>query len=380
MLLHICDDEKFIDFAISQFEEVAPGKNKFLVLIDSYRHSFTYIKQTDKVVPFVLQENTLNYSQVKAVIIHYLTEEKCKIINSIPAHIPVVWLFWGQDAQKSFTDINYKPKTNALVRRLFGWQESTLMYTNWARRLVLPYKERGKALRRINYCAPVISNELDLMNRKLGLSLKELAFTYGYLEAIIPDSLTNLRINGKNILVGNSSSAACNHIESFDLIKRSNDWQDRKVIVPLSYGNKRYRNEIVRIGKDYFGENFVPIIDFMPLEKYNAYLSSCSVSIMNHNRQQALGNIIILLWLGARVYMDTVNPLFQYLVNKGLAVESVQSVMEQGVGFSFEEALSVDDVGKNRLILQKLFKREVVLNNTKHIADKFLNSQNTFVL
>jgi len=49
-------------------------------------------------------------------------------------------------------------------------------------------------------------------------------------------------------------------------------------------------------------------------------ISSCTAVVMNHYRQQAVGNIIPVLWMGARLYLDVRNPLYHCLKRWGLPV------------------------------------------------------------
>ncbi|MFV9483997.1 TDP-N-acetylfucosamine:lipid II N-acetylfucosaminyltransferase [Christiangramia sp. ASW11-125] len=376
-LLHIVDDEKFIDLAIKQFEKVAPGANLFAVLVNSSSHELQYINQKGKVKLIWDLEKQLNLYNYDAIFIHYMTEEKCKIINAAPLNLPVIWLFWGQDAQKLFMDRSYKEKTRKLIKDLLGWNEYLYPYTNWIRRLFLPYKERGRAMKRINFCAPVISNELELMNDRLSLNLEFIDFSYGSLDDFVTEAIRDLEISGPNILVGNSSTAACNHIESFDFIKENLDWKHRKIIVPLSYGSKDYRNEILKIGQEYFGENFMPLTDFLPIQKYNEFLGSCSLAIMNHNRQQALGNIIGLLWLGTKIIMDKNNPLFQFLTSKGFIIQSVQALASDRID-SHSGSLGIKKRNHNRKLLQLYYSDEVVLEKTKKLVDAFVVCETAF--
>ena len=47
----------------------------------------------------------------------------------------------------------------------------------------------------------------------------------------------------------------------------------------------------------------------MPFEKYLEFLSEIDIAIFAHKRQQAFGNIISLLGMGKKVYLDEVSTL-----------------------------------------------------------------------
>jgi len=90
--------------------------------------------------------------------------------------------------------------------------------------------------------------------------------------------------------------------------------------VPLSYGDKQYANYISKAGFSYFGENFVPLYDYMSLADYLAVLQSCELAFMNHIRQQALGNVLFLLWSGVRLFFNPRSLLFRSLLDSGFHV------------------------------------------------------------
>lgn len=52
-----------------------------------------------------------------------------------------------------------------------------------------------------------------------------------------------------------------------------------------------------------FGKDFVPLTKFMDLKTYNKLQSNIDMAIFNHKRQQAMGNILTLLYLGKKVYI-----------------------------------------------------------------------------
>ena len=106
------------------------------------------------------------------------------------------------------------------------------------------------------------------------------------------------------IQVGNSANPSNNHIEILDEIKKvKTENRKFKIICPLSYGQEDYAEKIIQYGKKIFGKDFVPLTKFMDLKTYNKLQSNIDVAIFNHQRQQAMGNIITLLYLGKKVYI-----------------------------------------------------------------------------
>jgi len=119
------------------------------------------------------------------------------------------------------------------------------------------------------------------------------------------------------ILVGNSADKTNNHREVFNKLKA---FFNINVIAPLSYGDIIYAEKVVDQGQEYFGENFVALTNFMPLKDYLALLSTVDIAIFHHNRQQAMGNIISLLGLGKKVYVNTKSTSYSALTALNLHV------------------------------------------------------------
>ena len=374
MFLHIVGDEKFIDFAIEQFEEEANGQNKFVILSEHESFQPQFIRNLNLIHHCRLGSEEYNEllkeaTSFKAIFIHYLDEPKIRFINDCPTFVNLVWMFWGQDAQKLYVDHAYLPRTRRLVKKMYGWNEYLWPYTNWIRRLYLPFTTRGKVMAKIKFCAPVIREELDLVNRKFSLKYKYIDFNYGSIESNFKGN-ENQRLTGNNILIGNSSTSASNHKDAFELLK-SVDLKDKKIIVPLSYGNETYRDLIVKAGQSMFSNSFIPITDFVPLSEYNDILGTCKYVIMNHLRQQALGNIQISLWRGAMVFMNDFSILYKSLKNQGYVVFSIQKDLIRHL--QKNENLTEDNIDNNRQLLLQNYGKRAIQAKTKAIIDFFNN-------
>jgi hypothetical protein len=129
------------------------------------------------------------------------------------------------------------------------------------------------------------------------------------------------------IQVGNSADPSNNHIEILQKLARLNK-QNFVIYCPLSYGEKDYADKILKYGKKYFGDRFQPIMKFMDFEKYNQYLSSINIAIFNHDRQQAMGNIIGLLSLGKTVLIKSTTTSYQYLIDLDLHIGKTENISD----------------------------------------------------
>ncbi|HCC8073849.1 TPA: hypothetical protein M8J30_005062, partial [Klebsiella aerogenes] len=84
--------------------------------------------------------------------------------------------------------------------------------------------------------------------------------------------------------------------------------------------------------------------------------------IMNHIRQQGVGNIISMIYFGAKVFLRLENPTFSFLKEKGIKLYSVQELENEPSLLSSH--LEKKDVVNNRLIIDSIWSNMVLLNKT----------------
>lgn len=129
------------------------------------------------------------------------------------------------------------------------------------------------------------------------------------------------------IILGNSATKENCHKEALDKLACYKG-ENFEVICPLSYGDEEYGEEIAVYGKKLLGEKFIPITEFMAKEKYVELLSSCSVGIFNNDRQQAMGNINMLLVLGKKVFLRENTSMWKTYNDAGYEVSNINQVGE----------------------------------------------------
>ena len=146
--------------------------------------------------------------------------------------------------------------------------------------------------------------------------------------------------------------------------------QNFKIICPLSYGPPIYIKKIIEKGKMLFGDRFIPLLDFLNPDKYFCILKQIDLAIMYHNRQQGMGNIQILVYLGKPICMKNTSGLF-YLVEKCVSVVSTQNLEKLILNkIEFTKVMSKN----NKIASQNLYGKSAVnssINNLfKLLEDK----------
>ena len=405
MFLHLIPDEKFIDDAISRFERIDPGQHIFIYLAPANPVSFKHLKQTDKitVVPvssLASNDYLVNIHQFTAVFVHSLLNPHfVEFINQSDKNTIFIWIFWGAElwTLKQFKTKAYLPLTKFLyyMHILHGkWEKlkrnldkyTSLLFDAGmiktiriiSGKLIHPTPTHChsvkdgdvvKAIRRINYIIPVILDDGELLKQLLPCSAKLLEWNYS--PGIPLNELSNpVPLCSRNILIGNSAHYTNNHWDIFVKLKKHTELFD-KVIVPLSYGDPVYTKAIVRKGTNLLGSKFHPLLDFLPAPEYFSQVSNCYAAIFNSVRQQAMGNIIVSLYCGSKVFLRQENPIYLFLKKQNAVVFSIQKDLNQA---ALKEPLSADIKARNRNVIRNLYSDETLDKKTRYLLS-YLNTQ-----
>jgi len=239
----------------------------------------------------------------------------------------------------------------------------------------LPFskKEIKKAvLNNFDYIGIVYKEEYYNILKKAKIKKPNyLFFTYYPLELIVN---TNNPINSnkkKVIMIGNSGHLTNNHFDVFQRLKRF-DLNEKEITLPLGYGDLNYIKTILNNTEYFFDCKVNFITEFLNLEDYNKILSEVSVFILYTKRQQGIGNIISLLWHGAKVFLSKKNSFYHYLKRIGVHVYCYERQLNQK---SIDEGLSKNQIINNRDILYKHLNEKYVINKTKKEFQQILNDK-----
>ncbi|MCH4880462.1 4-alpha-L-fucosyltransferase (Fuc4NAc transferase) [Pseudomonas sp. TMW22090] len=374
-ILHLARDEKFIDQAIKAFEHAAPGASDLYV----YSNKPLKLVKSRATIPSITSVLTgkisKHFSKYDLIIVHSLDQVWYKAILKLPKSIPVVWIGWGYD----YYDIIYDSRTKTLLpltslelnitsnkAKLFKKIKNTL------KKIVFP-TNKSKVVERINFFSPVLPAEYIMVSTQFsGKKFPDYAlWNYGNLEEDLVKDFTNAQANGSSILVGNSASAENNHLDSFFLLSNLGI-DSREIISPLSYGDEQYRDLILKKGREQFGDRFEPLIDFMPIGDYVKILESCGFVIMNHIRQQAVGNIVIMLYLGAKIFLREECPTYNFFRDQGAVIFSIQELEKNPA--LIHEQLDNASMMINRHIVKNNWSKEVSDKKTRLLLKQVCNA------
>lgn len=313
----------------------------------------------------------INLKDFDLIILHFLRFEDSLFLIENKTNVPVIWFFWGGDIFNNgkFYNIFLLHKTIRFRRKLHfrqGFINGVKHYIKeispWIIDLTKANRSKLLALKKIDYVVTVVPDDYDLLKKKYSFNAKHFHINYGN-PLVESDLIKN--VNGRNILLGNSSSYTNNYFEAIDLLSVLN-LDDRKVIIPLSYGDKVLAEYVIDYALKKLGVNKVIYLkEFLSFSDYNNLLLTCEIVIMNHKRQQAMGNIVQSLVNGAHVYLRSESTVYQYLKDCGFKISAFN-------GISSLTKLSYEDIILNRGLAKKIFGLEMSHKKLKKLLNQVL--------
>ncbi len=378
-LLHIAQDEKFIEAANKQFQAIFPGSNDFFIVtsnVDNYelkhikKHSnFRLFKENKENCKYIISQ----LYKYDLIILHNLDYFKSEIVLNTDKTF--LWLYWGFEVYNTHKQL--KKKILGSLTLKLQHQLSKVSLISKTKEILFRLRSGrlnmistlNKATRKIQYFGSGIEEEYDLLKAHNIITANFFYFSYYNLDSYVNGSQFSPEKKNK-ILLGNSASATNNHLEAMELLDRFKN-NELKIIAPLNYGDMQYADEISNTGKKIFGEKFNALTDFIPLDDYNQILNECSIFVMNSYRQQALGNIYTMLFLGAKVYLDERNLAYNFLIRIGIIVFSINEDLKPENKDALEP-LNKDQQNTNRLIIEREF-------GSTFLNDKIKNQLNEII-
>lgn len=327
--LHIMHDSIFADYIVQAFERLAPGENLFWVELPRNSRGFNLTTPGERRIPIdgLNLPKKIGQDKVRIVLFHSISGYNQKLISMVPEHVAVLWMAWGYDLYARIwkNEDHYLPLTLQYIKahearppKMAARLKSMIRPVRNA--LFPPVDWGAEVIKRADYCSTVVPDEYNLAKSIPGFAAKPVRFNYKSLETIVSEMPVQ-EIAGDDIMVGNACTPGCNHVDAFHQIAASGQTRAR-IIVPLSYGaHGDYRDFVIERGRYYFGSRFHPLLELLPLPEYVRILAQCSNAVFNQNRQQALDNILMLTWMGARIHLNRGNTIVNHFQKLGIEVE-----------------------------------------------------------
>ena len=375
-IVHLARDEKFVPLLRQLFEEAWPGANHWLIARRGRARQSFVAPGAD--VSFRSERwfrtpwSARDVAQADVIVAASMTSIFANAIERAPASARVVWKGWGYDYYPLLAPQLGDPILPA-TRALIGGAASAddgaepasphSVFARWLARCTqhwrkLPALERV-AGRLHTFC--VIPTEVELLRKALP-ALKAVHHELPLFTAEDVFASGPALMEGPDILLGNSATASNNHADAFAML--DGRLGSGRLVVPLSYGDTRYGAKVAALGRERFGEQFDALQRWMSLADYNERIGACGFVVMNHRRQQAVGNIGAALYKGATVYLRRENPLFAFYSGLGITLRPIDELVS---GAGPLVPLRADERTRNHMIIGAHYARKRVLQAMREI-------------
>lgn len=367
--LHFFQDEKVVNDAITNFESVYPNENLYIVL--SKDGAARLVKEQSNTLFLSYQSSKLkwllsNCNSFDEIICHSLWYELDKIIVKLK-HPNITWIMWGADLYEEVLYRNgyklYKDEKELFKIRA-QYLPVFLYKVLISIRDSIYYKARIKSLKCIhNYCGSNESYKLLCKYVPNNIDLKRKVFIYYPIEQMLDENIYCSYVHGMDIWINNSAAYNGNHIDIFKRIQ--NIKKATSIHVPLSYGMRKYSKYVEAKGRIILGDNFDPMLTFLPRNEYYSKFLNSNSFIFGHLRGCAMGNIIVALYLGGKVFLFKDNPMYTYFKNLDFILYTIEEDLNET---NIYTPLNHDFREHNRKNVMKFYSYDALL---KVIKDNF---------
>jgi hypothetical protein len=115
---------------------------------------------------------------------------------------------------------------------------------------------------------------------------------------------------------------------------------------------------VIRQGQQLFGEKFTPLTKFLSGDEYGKILCKAKVMVLNHMRQQGLGNAVLFLALKKKIFIRSNVTSYDYFRGIGVHIhDTVRLIKGEENLFDFDAAKGAMNA---RIILDELSERNLV--------------------
>lgn len=126
-----------------------------------------------------------------------------------------------------------------------------------------------------------------------------------------------------HILLGHYAAEDNNLEFGLNILHRFRE-ENIKIYCTLSYGNERYRESIIKKGKEMFGDKFIPIVDYIELSQYWLFLESIDLVVYPMIRFAAGTTLTYLNYMGKKIYMK--KEMADIALNLGIHVMDIEEL------------------------------------------------------
>jgi len=281
--------------------------------------------------------------------------------------VQVYWAFWSYDLY-NLPHLNfehYKPFAKKYVNgqmsllqkikdlKVVGslalkFSYATGIKKNYIKKLVASFQHIDF------FCSFLPSDFLFFEKVSSNKTTKYLPFAYLSLDDIVPNPDNFGYTPGNKIMIGHSSSPSGNHYEIIQRLSKINP--GFSIFIPLAYGDENYGSLIEKEAIKKFATVDVQR-QKLDSAAYSRKLAEVGWAIINVKVQQGLGNIIALIFMGVKVFLDEDSSTYKDFSGWGIVIFTVQHDLNS---HNLSNKLSKEEIENNRSIISEKCNPELV--------------------
>ena len=324
--LHLFSDKKFIPW-VKQTFQISHWHSHFIIINVKSKNSQVVIDDDTIEVSGDAFGQKIILEKLKDVDIafHYFLDNiKANIVFQDDSNTLHCWCFYGAEIYQQTSKFRkelYGPVTQKLLWTFpeIKFRYDLRKYFYFLQLKTPPITSLLRAIPKIHNILWYVEEEMNRIKERIPLPAWKF-FQFFSFPDIIPTGTGSTNKQNKKILVGNSATIENNHADVLEAIKEcSND--QHSYSLPLTYGQfPRYKARIKTLFKKALGERVKFVEDHMALQEYYLFLLRHPTAVFLHYRQQGLGNILYLLYVGTKVYLSRKNVVTEWLTRNQIKV------------------------------------------------------------
>lgn len=382
-ILHLIPDEKFLDDLIIFLDQFIEIDCEYYIYNCRSAQELKWHRRSDRVgfAPFgsetanqLFQHCQDGYYQ--GVIFHACPTQFPQYVERC-GDIPKILVIWGHGDYGMISFHFYLKKTQSFLSS-YAYQGSIIRMLEYplgrlkhwlTTRPFYPINPYVRAsCRHIDYYAPVWSADYELLTKAYPTSSFGPELPFQYVVHISDEPHFHHTLG--SVLLNNSSTPTGNHLDVLSRLYTLSVCQP--IIAPLNYGETgAYRARVHQEGLQLFGDQWQPLMDFIPKNDYFTFLGRCSHLVMGHLRQQALANIFWGLSEGLKCYFWKDSVVFRQLIKQGFVVYSLDDATPE----SFREMPTLEEQKRNRILLIDQYGKDAMRQKFEKLFSVLRNAQ-----
>lgn len=287
--------------------------------------------------------------------------------------VKVYWVLWSSELYElphlhinhyQPFSINYIKKERTFLKKIkdhpiIGKAVTNFSYYTGIKKNYI--KDLMRSFQQIDFfCSFLPSDFFSFQKITLNNKAQYLPFAYFSLEEILPER-NDFKATGNKIMIGHSSSPTGNHYEIIQSLSKLNN--NFSIFLPLAYGDIKYGNIIEAEARKKFNDVEVQRHK-LEFAAYYQKLTEVGWCIINVKVQQGLGNIIALIWMGVKVFLDEASSTYKDFKAWGIIIFTIQHDLNLS---ELTKKLTEREIENNKAMIFKVCNHELVEKYWKDI-------------